>query len=266
MPRSRVIKPEFWDDEKLAAISRDARLTFIGLWTYSDDYGVVKGHPGWLKNKIYPYEEIRSSDFQKWLTELEKLQCILPFESDGEKFYYIRTFTTHQTINRPSAQRYPEPPSNLFEDSRSTHGALIDETETETETETEVKQKPKQKRVTMMDRFEDFWKSYPKKKSRGDAEKAWVKINPSEPLIEHILSAVQRATTSIDWTKDNGQYIPHPASWLNRKGWEDEYTTGGFNGNGTNGRGSAGQSGAQAQGSGDKSEYPCDLEEVIGEY
>jgi hypothetical protein len=139
MPRSRMVKPEFWDDEKLATISRDARLTFVGMWTHSDDYGVVKGHPAWLKNKIYPYEEIRQLDFQKWLNELEKLVCILPFDSEGEKYYYIRAFTKHQVINRPSAQRNPEPPQNIIDDSLNTHGILIDETETE------VKPKPKPK-------------------------------------------------------------------------------------------------------------------------
>lgn len=55
MARSRMIKPEFWDDEKLASISRDARLTFIGLWNHSDDFAVVKGHASWLKNKIFSY-------------------------------------------------------------------------------------------------------------------------------------------------------------------------------------------------------------------
>jgi hypothetical protein len=140
MPRSRVVKPEFWDDEKLASgSSRDARLLFIGMWNQSDDYAVVKGHPTWLKNKIFPYEEIKASDFQRWLKELESLRCIIPFEADGEKYYYIRSFTKHQVINRPSAQRNPEPPENIFEDSRSTHVVLTDETETE------VKPKPKPK-------------------------------------------------------------------------------------------------------------------------
>ncbi len=143
MPRSRMIKPEFWDDEKLATISRDARLTFIGMWTHSDDYGVVKGHPAWLKNKIYPYEEIKQSEFQKWLNELEKLLCILPFECEGEKYFYIRAFIKHQVINRPSQQRNPEPPQQIIDDSMNTHGVLTDETETETETETEKKPKKK---------------------------------------------------------------------------------------------------------------------------
>lgn len=53
------------------------------------------------------------------------------------------------------------------------------------------------------------------------------------------------------------------------KGWAGLFplkAEGGFNGTGNYGRRGAGQFGAQAQGSGDKSEYPCDLEEVIGEY
>ena len=141
MARTRSVKPEFWDDEKLATVSRDARLTFIGLWTNSDDYGVVKGHPSWLKNTIYPYDDIRLADFQKWLKELESLCCIVPFSSNGEKYYYIKHFLKHQTINHPSKRINPEPPSTfsstLPEPSGSPIVTLPFETETETETETE---------------------------------------------------------------------------------------------------------------------------------
>jgi len=72
-------------------------------------------------------------------------------------------------------------------------------------------------------KFDRFWNIYPKKKSKGQAEKAWLKINPSEQLLEIIISKIEQAKTSQDWLKDNGQYIPHPATWLNAKGWEDEY-------------------------------------------
>lgn len=71
--------------------------------------------------------------------------------------------------------------------------------------------------------FEAFWQAYPKRKSRGQAEKAFAKINPSEQLMQAILASLERATTSDDWTKERGKYVPHPATWLNAKGWEDEY-------------------------------------------
>jgi hypothetical protein len=222
MARSRIVKPEFWDDEKLAVnTSRDARLTFIGMWNHSDDYAVVKGHPLWLKNKIFPYDEIKPPDFLKWLKELEAMHCIIPFEADGEKYYYIRTFPKHQTINRPSLQRNPEPPSHILDGSLIPHGVLTDETETEVK----PKQKPKPSKEILLEAFQKFWTEYPRKVAKGDAENAWAKINPSEHLTGEILSAVQRAKTSTDWLKDSGQYIPYPATWLNRKGWEDQLAT-----------------------------------------
>ena len=137
MARSRMIKPEFWDDEKLATqTSRDARLTFIGLWNHSDDYGVVKGNAGWLKNHIFPYEDSLSTQkFSGWLTELESGSWIVPFTADNEKFYFIRNFLKHQFVNRPSKQRNPIPPDNIIDGSMTAHGVLIDEIEIEREIE-----------------------------------------------------------------------------------------------------------------------------------
>lgn len=70
-------------------------------------------------------------------------------------------------------------------------------------------------------RFAAFWLAYPKKKSKGQAEKAWNRITPTEQLHNRIIDALERAKKSADWLKNNGQYIPHPATWLNAKGWED---------------------------------------------
>jgi uncharacterized protein YdaU (DUF1376 family) len=71
--------------------------------------------------------------------------------------------------------------------------------------------------------FKKFWKAYPKKKSKGQAEKAFFKLKPNEQLVDVMIAAVERATTSENWVKDNGQFIPNPATWINAKGWEDEY-------------------------------------------
>lgn len=70
--------------------------------------------------------------------------------------------------------------------------------------------------------FDKFWAEYPKKKSRGQAEKAWAKLNPSEQLVAEIAAALKRAKTSGDWQEQGGKFIPYPASWLNAKGWLDE--------------------------------------------
>jgi hypothetical protein len=37
-----------------------------------------------------------------------------------------------------------------------------------------------------------------------------------------MLSAVEAQKQTDQWTKDGGQYIPHPSTWLNQGRWEDE--------------------------------------------
>jgi len=73
-----------------------------------------------------------------------------------------------------------------------------------------------------LEMFNRFWNVYPKKKSKGDAEKAFRALNPDEPMVESMISKVKELAKTRDWLKDNGQFIPHPASWINSKGWEDE--------------------------------------------
>lgn len=70
--------------------------------------------------------------------------------------------------------------------------------------------------------FGDFWTVYPKKKAKEAAKKAWDKLRPDEELRSIILQAVQAQINNPDWKKAGGQYIPHPASWLNGRRWEDE--------------------------------------------
>lgn len=71
-------------------------------------------------------------------------------------------------------------------------------------------------------RFLEFWGLYPKKQGKGAAEKAYRKISPDRDLHMAILRAVTLQKQSDQWRKDNGQYIPNPATWLNQRRWEDE--------------------------------------------
>ena len=72
--------------------------------------------------------------------------------------------------------------------------------------------------------FNDFWKAYPKKVSKAQALNAWNKLKPDNDLVREILSALERQKQSAQWQKDNGQFIPYPATWLNGRRWEDEQT------------------------------------------
>ena len=70
--------------------------------------------------------------------------------------------------------------------------------------------------------FDAFWALYPKKKSKGEAKKAWAQLKPSREIISAIMAKLPLLAASHDWTKDGGQYVPNPATWLRAEGWEDE--------------------------------------------
>lgn len=70
--------------------------------------------------------------------------------------------------------------------------------------------------------FDSFWTLYPKRVARKDAIDAFNEINPDEQLLARMLKRLERDKADIQWIKNDGQYIPHPATWLNRRDWEGD--------------------------------------------
>jgi hypothetical protein len=85
---------------------------------------------------------------------------------------------------------------------------------------------PKRKRLSRAsletESFQLFYSAYPKKRDRAGAARAWDKLSPGSELVETIMSAIAAASTSEDWRRNNGQYIPYPSKWLNNRRWEDQ--------------------------------------------
>jgi len=76
---------------------------------------------------------------------------------------------------------------------------------------------------TQLERFNQFWYEYPKKKAKVAAMKAWAKLKPDDVLFDAIMLGLRRARASIEWKREGGRFIPHPATFLNQGRWEDEY-------------------------------------------
>jgi hypothetical protein len=70
--------------------------------------------------------------------------------------------------------------------------------------------------------FEAFWQCYPRKVAKQEAEKAWAKLHPANGDFERIMGALENHKTSSRWREDGGQFIPHPATWLNQRRFDDE--------------------------------------------
>lgn len=75
--------------------------------------------------------------------------------------------------------------------------------------------------------FEAFWAAYPRKVAKEAAAKAFARLRPDERLLGLMLAELRRQAASAAWQKDRGEFVPHAATWLNGRRWEDADTPGG---------------------------------------
>jgi len=70
--------------------------------------------------------------------------------------------------------------------------------------------------------FLAFWDVYPNHKCKFNALKAYNKaLNLTTTTSADIIAAARVQASSEDWTRDGGRFIPHAATWLNGRRWED---------------------------------------------
>lgn len=73
MSRTRLIRPAFFGDEDVAAIPRDSRLAYIGLWTECDDAGYFEARPRQLARALFGYDPDGLAVVEAALADLIKL-------------------------------------------------------------------------------------------------------------------------------------------------------------------------------------------------
>jgi hypothetical protein len=203
MSRIRTIKPEFFTSADILSLTPLARLFYVSLWCEADRNGRLKWDLATLKFRYLPKDQVPIEDLAQ---ELIHVGLIILYEAEAKTYADIPSFATHQVINN--------------RESISTIPPRVKDASPRVKAEGREGRKGKEL-ASDESSFDSFWAEYPKKKSKGDAEKAWNVIKPNEHLADEILQAVQRAKTSAEWLKQGGQFIPYPASWLRDKGWLD---------------------------------------------
>ncbi len=70
--------------------------------------------------------------------------------------------------------------------------------------------------------FEEFWRAYParRKVAKHTCREKW-RAQKLEAIAPRIVGAVRILANSEDWKKENGQYVPMPATFINQRRWED---------------------------------------------
>ena len=214
---NRMIKESIRTSRNVNSLSDFEFRVWLYLITYVDDYGRGSADTELLRCFVFPRRKnITESQIGVALNKLASLGMVNLYEVDGEPYFCFPKWANHQRI-QTKRSKFPDPPSSTV-----THGDSPSETkpnQIETETKIEPEIETETEANAREAAFDKFWSAYPKKVGKQDAKKAFKSVK--EP-IETLLSAIERQKCGSQWSKDNGQYIPHPATWLRQGRWEDE--------------------------------------------
>jgi hypothetical protein len=169
-----------------------------------------------LASLLYPYDDDAKKHIDTWLSELHTEGCIVRYEIDGDQYIQINKWLQHQKIDRPSESKIP-----AFDEASRILANVIDGSRNN------MLYQGRDQGVDQgaAEAFETVYKAYPKKAGKPAALKAWkaAKIKTSE--VTMILNDIESRSYSDDWQKENGKYIPHPATYFNQRRWEDSPAT-----------------------------------------
>lgn len=218
MARIRTIKPEFFTSEDIVRLSPLARLLYIALWCEADKEGRLVWKPATFKLRYLPGD---SCDIAALCTELVDAGLVRLY---GEGLAHIPQFGRHQHTNpRESASVLPAPTRQVDDASARVPHAQGGRERKGKERKGNTPQPPKGGRVhPFPPGFEEFWRAYPNRKAKDAAAKAFAKREVDATLLAQMIDAIDRQKRSDEWLRDEGRYIPHPATWLNQARWQDE--------------------------------------------
>jgi hypothetical protein len=227
MSKQRMVRDSFWTDSYVERLTPDEKLLFIYLLTnpQCNIAGIFE-----LRSKRIAFETGYDIEVVKnILGRFAKDEKIFLFEDwivliNSPKHQNIRNEKIQQGIKRIFEEDLPP---KLIEAMRTDesymshctllYSTLLNLTLPNSTLPKKSETKPKVEKPTKG--FDEFWLAYPKKAGKGAAEKAWEKMSPDLTVV---LKSLSEHKTCDQWTRDNGKFIPHPATWLNQKRWEDE--------------------------------------------
>ena len=166
---------------------------------------------------------------RRYNTSTQKVEAVIKgyglFATDGEEFFFSESLINRmkpleeqreqaRLAGKASAEKRRK--QALLNDSSTTVQRLFNDRSTIREEKSRVD------KSIYSQKFDEFYSQYPKKVAKQSAIKAWMKLKPDDDLFDTILSSLKKHKRSELWVKNNGQFIPNPATWINGRRWEDE--------------------------------------------
>ena len=222
---NRILKESICSSDSINELSWFEETMFYRLIVNCDDYGRMDARPAMLKAKLFPLKDrISHKDIESALVKLADAGCVIMYVCDNKPYLYLPTWEVHQSI-RAKKSKYPDPKAceiNCMQ--MQADDCKCSRNPIQSESNPIRNPNPNTRGVgdVVQSRFDEFWSVYPKKVGKQAAFNAFKKIKPDGDLHQRMLNAIAKAKDCEQWCKNNGQYIPNPATWLNQGRWDDE--------------------------------------------
>ena len=232
---NRIIKESICVSESIDSLSWFEEVLFYRLIVNCDDFGRFDGRVPVVKNRLFPLKEnVTAKAVDAGINKLASIGLVRMYECDGKPYLYLPTWNDHQSV-RAKRSKYPAPDDNVKASEiicNHVH-ANVPVIQSESYSISESESNANAARKTREEEFDIFWAAYPRKEGKQKARDAFKKV--AAPL-DVLLAAIEKQKKSAQWSKDGGQFIPHPTTWLNGKRWEDEVAIAGNAQMGANGQ------------------------------
>lgn len=108
MGRIRTIKPEFFTSPDTEHASMEARLLFIAMWCWADDYGIGETNLLGLRAFAFPEEDPHlRKELPSLCKEVAEAYGVRFYKVGRRAYYQILTWDTHQKTQRRAKDKNP---------------------------------------------------------------------------------------------------------------------------------------------------------------
>lgn len=134
------------------------------------------------------------------------------YREKAEKNAAIGSLGGKQKAKRNASETLSEPAEDRQANGNPSHKPLA--------TSQEKANPPTPSGVARGERFEEFWTAYPRKVGKPKASASWERLPAADR--DKAIASIPAHAASPQWVKDAGQFIPHPATWLNQRRFDDD--------------------------------------------
>ena len=272
--RNRIRKADYFTDGELLRWHRDKRETYSGLWAMAEDSGCLEDDPFAWKLTVWPAPidaDITVELLETWRDELVAAGKLVPYEADGKRYLFIRSFHDHESPRNPQKPDLPLPPWVACESAEGTakdgkrwarcsysihsellpnrSGVCTDSVQTQNGVCTSSPALPcpalPVKNLSSSDfaddgvsdigqGFDEFWQRYPRKIVKVAGRKAWRKLGDADRQAATV--AAERIAAAVRGGSLELKFVPYPSTFIGPTRLFEDWQNGspaGYGGNGS---------------------------------